>query len=384
MAHDIMAGMTLVSASPFHSISKNEIFISSNPQDKEVYKIGSTKEGSKWVDVYALSKFALDKLMIAAGIEEVSSESHRNGDARQWEAKFTGKYMRPDGTEVALPGSKEIDLTIGGTRWTDEKQKHLDYLLIAEGPRVGFKKYNYKEDKKDNYAISVLAKLESANLERLKELRYIAEAKATRYVTQAAKFGLGLAETGARLRAVRSMMQIGTYTAKQLQEPFIIYSSRFDWEKLQELLGEESAQKLLMAHVAKEIDVDLATVVQIPESASEPKSNVIEVDLEIGAEWEFGTMLEGTALEIANAFNKLGRKAEVASKYLFGTDLYRGLSDAQGKMLAMYADDLTEAKKESSKDELKARAKEIKAFLVRCVEEQYLPATLEEMNESTD
>ena len=383
MSHDIMAGMDVVSASPFHTISRNEIYISGDPQDKEVYKIGSTKVGETWVDVFALSKFALDKLMIAAGIEEVSSESRRDGDARKWEAKFTGKYMRPDGTEVALPGSKEIDLTIGGTRWSDEKQKHMDYLLIPEGPKLGMKSLRNSNYKRDDYVIAVLAKLERENPDRLTELEYIAEAKATRFVTQASKFGLELAETGARTRAVRSMMQIGTYTAKQLEEPFIVYSSRFDWEKLQDLVGEESAQKLLLAHVANEIDVDLATIVQIPETASSAKPDVVEVDLEIEDDF-MKPMSDGTKLGVANAFTKLNRKATAASKWIFGADDYETLTEAHGKMLIMYAEDLAEAKKEMSKEELRERATLVRNFLQKCDDEAYLPTSLEEMNESTD
>lgn len=351
MPHDIMAGMQPLATSPMFSVTRSEIFISADPEDREVYKTGSTRKKGKFVDLYAIAKVGIDRLMNAAGIEELSSKTEKT-DERVWVAEFTGKYVRPDGTEVKLTGTKEVDLAIGSPRWEAEYGKHMVSLLYEEAPKFDVKQAGRWED----VAIEVQRRMERDNPERLGELNYIADAKATHAINNAAKFGRELAETGARLRAVRSIMQIGTYLKEELEEPFIIYSARFDWDKMQAMLPASSVQKLMTAHVAKTLGIDLDKVVQIPDSVEEREEGaVIDVDFtEVASEEvpEAGeTIVEQPEVqedpasqeELERVLGDLGKSLEEVTKSVFGEEMSE-VDNNQAEIIIQYVGILTDQK----------------------------------------
>lgn len=281
MPHNVMEQMELLSASPFHSIARVEVSISPNPNDREIYKVGATLIAGNWIDLYSLSKIALDRLMIAAGIEETDSTS-RQVESNVWYSKWAGRYTQPDGKTVPLSGEKEIDLRIGGTRWAERKASELDSLLKNEGVKAGvFRKagYSYKTTDKAAETVStehLVAFQVSLSSERVAELEKIAEIKATRFVVQQAQFGLERAQTGARLRAVRTIMQLGQYTLEDLKTPFVVIRSRYDIEKMQERIGPELLKDMLVAQAAQTLglpDTVIAGLISAPSAQRREEAN---------------------------------------------------------------------------------------------------------------
>lgn len=287
MPHNIMQDMQVLSSSPFHAITEIRVRISSDSADREIYRVGRTKAGSKWVDLYGIAKVGLERLMIAAGIEETSSDSHVSKE-RVWQSKWTGKYVQPDGKEIPLSGEKELDLRVGGTRWDQRVTKDLDNLLKAEGAGTGaFVKsgsgYKVKGGTWVKDKDIILFSL-SLPPERAEEIQKVAEAQATRYVRQAAQFGLELAQTGARHRAIRAIMQIGQYTKVQLQEDFIVIRSRFDMAAMQEQLGPVMVKNMLAAQAGAALGLS-DSVIQGLLSAPTPTETVdVEAEVAINGE----------------------------------------------------------------------------------------------------
>lgn len=256
--HRIMAEMQILSSSPFHSISEVTVHISPRREDREAYYVGGYGDDK----LYGIAKKGLERLMMAAGIVEVSSESRRV-DLRRWVGKWVGKYTQPDGKEIHLSGEKEMDLSVGGTRWTQHRQTELDGLLRAHGVKSGYFKRiknSYKRGQEwlkphhlNEYAVTV-------SPEDMDGMVFQAEAKATRNVNQASQFGMELAQSGARHRAIRAIMQIGQYTEAQLREPFIVIRSRFDWKAMQEQLGDETVKRLKAAQAAQAMGLPEAVI----------------------------------------------------------------------------------------------------------------------------
>lgn len=273
MPHNVMEQMQVLTASPFHSVTRVEVYVSPDPNDREIYKIGSVRVDGNWVDTYALAKIALDRLMVAAGIEETNSTSRLTQD-NVWYSRWEGRYTQPDGKTVPLSGEKEIDLRVGGTRWQERKVSELDSLLKEEGVALGrFAKTGkgYVVDGswvKQEHLIQLQASLSA---ERLEMLDRMAGMRATRFVVQQAQFGLERAQTGARLRAVRTIMQLGQYTLKDLKTPFVVIRSRYDIDKMQEQLGPELLKEMLLAQAAKMLGLSDAVVSGLLSAPQKPK-----------------------------------------------------------------------------------------------------------------
>lgn len=310
MAHEVMR---VVSASPFHTVSRVEVYISADPADQQVFQVGSKKIGNTWEKVFSLSKIGIDKLLSAAGVECLNSVGQEIAD-RIWVHQFTGKYVKPDGTPFIDMKQKTIDLRVGGTRWTKEKEKHLDRLTIDWAKKANFNKRGGEST--EDYAIRIQRHMEGSFPVELEELSYIAGEKATRFVNQAAQFGAELAESGSVERFARSLFQLGKYTEEQLDEPFVIWRSRFEWAKVQARFGDEIADRLLLASVQKELGVEL----QLPETV-EPTIN--------GNPFAYG-ILSGTAEYL------LGTDwAEQGSRTLFDKDLTE-LTEGEAQLMITY------------------------------------------------
>lgn len=286
MPHNIMREMRVLSASPWHTISIVPVILSPDPKVKETYKIGVAYIDDKWENLYTPTKIGLDKLMIAAGVVEIEAHSERI-ESRIWSARWSGEYEQPDGKIQPLSDGKEMDLSIGGTRWEKKREIELDKLLKKHGVKIGkfrvgqYGNYMNKATKKkvtDDDLISLLIDLPEEQHARFER---IAEEKASRFVRQSAQFGLELAQTGARLRAVRSIMQIGQYTAKQLEEPFECVRSQRDMERMREDLGPERLIKLLAAQSASAFGLDADETVKLLFSGPE-KVELEDADEEPG------------------------------------------------------------------------------------------------------
>src|SRR3990167_166899 len=120
--NDVTPVSNIVSVSPFHSVTFQDVFLSPNPNDRDAYPQGSAKINGQWTSLYALTATALLKLMNAAGIKEpgnrrMDDRSHPHICAWQYSAEWT----QPDATVLAYSSDYELDLrdyiSINGTNY---------------------------------------------------------------------------------------------------------------------------------------------------------------------------------------------------------------------------------------------------------------------------
>lgn len=278
-ANNVTPVMQVQSASLYHSITYVDVLISSNPDDREVYRQGSVKVGSEWENLWSLSYVALAKLMNAAGIEEVAN---RRTDDRShpfvcaWQ--YTAKWVQPDSTVLTYSGDYELDLRdfidIGGGQTVksarfekavlDERLAVLKAKLPKEFNGVNGNAANAKAD-------SLYAGLDEAGR---REVDDIAEAKALRFLVQMRQFIVQRAQTGAMERVIRKMLNLKSqYTTAELKLPFRVPRSRFDWDRLEKTIGSGEARALQQAQAMKLLGLtadDLQRVRQIEPPRIEP------------------------------------------------------------------------------------------------------------------
>lgn len=173
-----------------HAVNLCEVRIDAAVDDKGVGgMVYRDKSFMKNDNQRALGKIALDMIAAAAGVSWLPHpHSRRTDDGRTlnlWGFTVVGAYLAMDGMVQTLPpGSAEVDLRDGSPQiggWTPEKWK----AATAAGRN---------------------------NVNGWSEAR----------VLQARRFGQALAETKARLRAIRSLGLKQVYTVEELARPFII------------------------------------------------------------------------------------------------------------------------------------------------------------------
>lgn len=142
----------------------------------------------------AINKIGLLRIASCAGIVW-TDRCGRRDDRRipyLWEYFAEGEYLTPDGQWVTVQGTVEIDLRDGSPQiggWTEEK---WDALL----------KSNRGKDRDDQ--------------------TWTINGWSAKRVLQARRFGLALAESKAKLRAIRSLGIQSVYTVAELQKPFVV------------------------------------------------------------------------------------------------------------------------------------------------------------------
>jgi len=273
--NELMPMMQAQSASLFHSITRVEVTISPNTDDKEVY----AQSGR-----LALTGLAIAKLATAAGIRSVPNENYPTDDGkhphyRSWH--WAGQWTQPDGMELQLAGDYTLDL-----RETVEVDGQKIY-----GPR--FEKALYDNRLKLSFSQAKTEKMNEAirYLDNLVgEAKDTLEAKSldmTRREMAARRIHItSLAQTGAMDRAVRKLLQLkATYTAQELQRPFVVYRSRFDFDLMAERLGPEQTRILAIAAASKTLGVDVDTLRQI---AAPPTNGGESPDTSIPLPWREG------------------------------------------------------------------------------------------------
>ena len=283
LVNQVMPSSAVVSASQFHTVAWVEVQLSSNPKDKDVYKQGSQKKGDTWEDTYAITGVGLSKLMNAAGITEV--HSHKTDDGRHpyivsWQ--FRGKWVQPDSTEIEYSGDYTCDLRdwitipsengeepqkVRGARFERAYLEDRDMLMRKKFPNETKGAYG------DALATKVGELLAKMTPEARQEIEETAESFALRRIVASRPFVTQLAQTGAMDRCIRKFLQLkATYTHEELSIPFSVPRSRFDWDRLDAVLGKEHAGELKMAEAMKLLKIDPAMLQQLKQlSAPAPK-----------------------------------------------------------------------------------------------------------------
>ena len=208
----------------FHAFRMVSVSINPNPDAGDVWFTGSRKIGGEWVKNVALSRPALQRIGQAAGIVWDPDRTRRVDDRRNpnyVEFQAVGLFRGPDGQWRTIKGTKEIDLEV-----IEEEIRDQQYEKMHQ---KGFKlpeKYGYMKGKPEDEILDFLVRRE---------------------LLQWRKHKVPRAETGAMLRALRSIGIRSSYPETELEKPFVFV--RVDYFPDTEALAAQQ-----VAHLAIEQD----------------------------------------------------------------------------------------------------------------------------------
>ena len=265
----------IVSASPFHVVTYQEVFINVSPDAKEIYK----QEGGKyiddiWVDVYALTELGLSQLANAAGIHGVPERIDDRSSPYVCAYRFNGEWMQPDSTVLSFATDYELDLRayinvngveVKGARFEQALQAGLDLLIVQHfknDPRVK----GLQGDAKKNKLALLRKDLDSETLKAFEER---AEEKALKSIIQMRVHMISRAQTGAKERFIRKVLGLkNAYTIAELKNPFRIPRSEFRFDKMLAQLGPELARPLLELKAASLLNIAPEALAQYKQLAA--------------------------------------------------------------------------------------------------------------------
>jgi len=419
MTHRISATTAPISASMFHSISEVRVSVSNDIEKGDIYYVSGYGDAKR----YALAKPALMRLMLAAGIEEISSKTSLL-ESRLWHGEWDGKFTQVDGTCVNLSGEKEIDLRVGGTRWTERYGVAMDNLLKKSALKDGtFQRVGrgvkcdgewLKSEHLDLYRVELPEAVE-AKFDRL------ARMAATRFVDQASKFGREKAQTGAILRALRAFFHIRTYTMKELEEDFIVMRSRIDRKAMREYLGEDQTKKIEAAMAIKALGLtgkevagllsspsgedemaDIGRKILDPSSVTpdEAMNELFDTNEDPFTVSDVNDVVDASVVDASvadNGFSELAsleRKIEIIkyakelgyadaegfTKWLFKDDAIKfgNIADGEAALIAYFLDHVKEWKADTPRSEVNKSREHLRDVVIKCRSEKRLPARSDE------
>jgi len=200
---------------PYHKASIETLSISSNVDDKEVFKLATVYKGQVATPVLSLTKLALDKIANILGIEWEHDKCRRTDDRQDpniIEFSAVGRVKKFDGTWMPLTGTKQIDINA----YVDEHRYKCEEKVLGQyGWKYGGGNYKGQKD---------LDTPECQNaLDRSAKKRRI----------DVSKHKLALAESGAKNRAIRSFGLKSTYTPDELKKQFAVLHLHVDHDAIE-------------------------------------------------------------------------------------------------------------------------------------------------------
>lgn len=250
---------------PYFRICLEEVYIDSNPDKGDVYKVGSrniekdSNKRPKWENLYSPSKPALMRLASAAGI--VWDPNHTRAvsvtrDYVYYEAM--GGLRKASGEAIKAKASKELDMTV-----IEEE--------LLEANLVKAKEITPEKRKGLNEAEWAKQQTKTAMIQWRKN-------KVTR------------AETGAILRVIRALLGMKSqYTEAELARPFVVprvdFYPDFSDPTVRRFMSENGirAANDLFGNGVVPMPTILtdATVVEAPEDEEEPADNQTQQEPEV-------------------------------------------------------------------------------------------------------
>ena len=169
--------------------------------------------------------------------------------------QFVAKWVQPDSTTLTCSEDYEIDLRdkidigngqdVYSARFAESVYSERASLMEKKFPELNELKGEAKSSKSDQ----LFSTLDSENKREIIER---AEDKALRSLAQPRKFVVQRAQTGAMLRTIRKMLNLKqSYTLQELKEPFRIPRSRYDWERMDAVLGPQISTELKQLQALK-------------------------------------------------------------------------------------------------------------------------------------
>lgn len=187
----------ITSIAPHHAVNLSVVYIDPTVDENGNGPMCYRDKTFMGQDERGLNKIALDMVAAAAGISWLPHpHSRRTDDGKTphvWAFTVVGAYTAMDGTIQTLPpGSVEVDLRDGSDQiggWTQEEWEKL---------------------------------VESNKGKPKTAQKWTLNGWSDKRVRQARRFGLQLAETKARLRAIRSLGIKQKFTVEELRKPFVV------------------------------------------------------------------------------------------------------------------------------------------------------------------
>lgn len=195
-----------------------------NPEENggDVWYAGSKQVGKTWVKTYVPAKPCLMKFKMAAGVTWDPDRTRRIDDRNNpniVEFMAVGLYHGPDGMELSLSGTYELDLDAEEEEIRD--QQELKVLSDSWKPPPKFAAFF--QDKSTEEIVDYLTRRELSQLRRHKVAR---------------------AETGAKLRALRELGIKSSYTEAELQKPFVFVRLDYAPDRSKPEVRQEAEQRV--------------------------------------------------------------------------------------------------------------------------------------------
>jgi len=209
--------------SPFYKVTVMQVQADTSDNSGDIFKVGSTKVGKTWENVYSPAKPLLMKIAAAAGIQFDPTHTggeYVNGDKNVYRGRAYGAMKEPDGTWKTHADEKIINLHDAEDNYrlefmdkclkgiTDEKQAKAAADMFQGEWKPTKNKYG------DQVNAFFVAKQD--------QQQYI-ERGILVNMTLLRKTMCEKALTGAILRTIRALTGLkGTYTIGELKKPFAI------------------------------------------------------------------------------------------------------------------------------------------------------------------
>jgi len=239
-AHLLIPTPNISEIPPLHTVAYEELFLSSNPEDKDVYKGSSKKEGNVWINKFRISGLALNKLAVCANIVWHTELTKVITLERDYVAcQAVGGIRKIDGSIPYEKKSADIDLRILEEKFEDQYNDEA-----AMNKWLGYNKNKTPDD----------YRAYSANCVR-------------RDMQQKKQFKLQLAESGAKNRVIRHVLPLKSeYTEQELTQPFVairfVYTPDYSDPQVNKMM--------LLKHMGASADIFGAVPTAIPEKTPSP------------------------------------------------------------------------------------------------------------------
>jgi hypothetical protein len=254
---------TLLQISPLQQVNYEILHINPDPVKQDVFSVGKTEIDGKWVEKFALTKVALERIAHSAGVQVDHADSGYvpTGNPRSAGYKIVGAVQKPDGTWLRLTKSKFVDLDAIVEKTRFKYQGLLESGKLTVG--YGNKQRTLQNDAEGQKYIEGKVKEEEIRVMEFKE---------------------ALAETKAYTRLVRALLGLKSwYTADDLSKPFVVVKISLN---INFMLADPQTKNMLVEHAIMSQNMmfgmpsrmlaDAPKSMQLPASSQEISATVID------------------------------------------------------------------------------------------------------------
>lgn len=223
-AHMLVPTVYIGKTNPLYSISAIKVQVDTKTESSEIFKVGSTKRGGNFIDLYALGKPALEKFAAAAGISINSCNSYtRMLDENTFVGHVEAALLTPDGSPRLMTNEKTINMAVVEKSTYEGKKKAAEYGFsgktanqLAALYKGEWRQVTFGKEKDNKFFIAE------------EDMKQYLKAATEEAMVQQWKDAPQKAWTGAWLRLIRSALNMRpTYTMAELSRPFVITRLNF-------------------------------------------------------------------------------------------------------------------------------------------------------------